>query len=189
MLDTAVYLYDQDLTRFYDSFLASEYSRRFESGESAVIAGMSGHELAYAVISENEELAMKGMDYSIDRSREYWCGWSLAYYQWYSGRSFRYINRLAPIDEVCGMYPVYHEMDIRQFSDYLDEKDIEYKRSAFKRLRAYLGISQRELAQRSGVPLRTIQQYEQGQKQLSHARADVVVSLAKALYCRIEDLI
>ena len=39
------------------------------------------------------------------------------------------------------------------------------------------------------LPLRSIQQYEQGQKELSHARADVVVRLSKAMYCRIEDII
>ena len=59
----------------------------------------------------------------------------------------------------------------------------------FKRLRAYAGLSQKELAEKTGIPLRTIQQYEQGQKDLSHACADSVLTLARALYCEVSDLI
>lgn len=43
------------------------------------------------------------------------------------------------------------------------------------------GYSQSELAELTGVPLRTLQQYEQGQKDISHARADYIISLSKAL--------
>ena len=59
------------------------------------------------------------------------------------------------------------------------------------RLQAYrrrIGISQRELAERAEVPLRTIQQYEQKQKNINHARADYVLRIAKVLYCRPDDL-
>ena len=87
------------------------------------------------------------------------------------------------------MYPKYHEMDISQFVDRINELSDARKRQMFKRLRKYAGLSQKELADKTGVPLRTIQQYEQGQKNLAHARADVVVRLSKALYCNIEDLL
>ena len=53
----------------------------------------------------------------------------------------------------------------------------------------YAGLSQKELAEKTGIPLRTIQQYEQGQKDLTHASAESVVRLAKALYCGVEDII
>ena len=80
-------------------------------------------------------------------------------------------------------------MDIRQFADELDDRETAYRKGAFKRLRIYAGLTQKELAEKAGIPLRSIQQYEQGQKELSHARADVVVRLSKAMYCRIEDII
>lgn len=57
------------------------------------------------------------------------------------------------------------------------------------------GISEADLPQpertggKADVPLRTIQQYEQKQKNINHARADYVIRLAKALYCRPEDLL
>lgn len=189
MLDTAVSLYGWDLAEFYDMFLNSDYPARIERGESSVIAGMSGHELAYAVISEQKEVGLHDHDLTVDRSREYWIGWSLSYYQWRSSRSFRYINDLVSIPQMYSMYPIYHEMDISQFVDRINEIDGENRRMSFKRLRKYAGLSQKELADKTGIPLRTIQQYEQGQKILAHARADVVVRLSKALYCNIEDLV
>ncbi len=189
MFDMAVSSYGYDLSEFYDMFLDSPYSSRFERGESAVIAGMSGHELAYAVISEYVNEPIHDHDLSVDRSCEYWMGWSLSYYQWISSRSFKYINSIAPISDLYSMYPKYHEMDISQFVDRINELSDARKRQMFKRLRKYAGLSQKELADKTGVPLRTIQQYEQGQKNLAHARADVVVRLSKALYCNIEDLL
>ena len=189
MLDTAVGLYGCELTDFYDMFLNSAYPSRIERGESAVIAGMSGHELAYAIISDHRDVELRENDYSVDRSREYWIGWSLSYYQWISSRTFRYINELVSIPEMYSMYPRYHEMDISSFTDRMNVISDDYKRHVLKRLRKYAHLSQRELADKSGIPVRTIQQYEQGQKALSRARADVVVRLCKALYCDVEVLL
>lgn len=41
----------------------------------------------------------------------------------------------------------------------------------------------------SGVPLRTIQQYEQRQKNINKAQVEYLLMLAQALCCRIEDLV
>ena len=56
-------------------------------------------------------------------------------------------------------------------------------------MRQRAGISQRELAEQSGVPVRTIQQYEQRQKSINKAQAEYLVMLANALQCKVEDLI
>ena len=189
MLDTAVNTYGYDLNVFYLLFLNSDYCKRFERGESSVVAGMSGTELAYYIISENEDIDMKDYSFHVQRSVEYWIGWSLSFYQWYSGKKFKEINEFAYIDLFISMYSKYHEMDIMHLVDFLDEKSKQYDIQRLKRLRMYAGLSQKELADNSGIPLRTIQQYEQGQKDLSHARADSVVRLARALYCEVEDLI
>jgi transcriptional regulator with XRE-family HTH domain len=90
------------------------------------------------------------------------------------------------------MYRKYHEMDITQFVDALDEMRSEARMCQGSRLKEYrrlLQMSQSELAEQSGVPLRTIQQYEQGQKNINHARAEYVIALSKVLYCRPEDLL
>ena len=52
-----------------------------------------------------------------------------------------------------------------------------------KYLRLKNGLSQSELARASGIPVRTIQQYEQRQKDLSKARAEYLIALARALNC------
>ena len=57
----------------------------------------------------------------LDKTPEFWAGWALAYYQWHSGRSFMDILSAVPFSEIIRMYPVYHEMDIRQFIDRMDD--------------------------------------------------------------------
>jgi hypothetical protein len=51
------------------------------------------------------------------------------------------------------------------------------------------GFTQQQLSLASGVALRMVQLYEQKQNDLSKAQVNVVISLAKALGCEVEDLI
>ena len=74
----------------------------------------------------------------------------------------------------------------------LDEMRACHQKRQVARLQEYrkrVPLSQKELAEKADVPLRTIQQYEQKQKNINHARADYVIRLAKALYCSPEDLL
>ncbi len=57
-----------------------------------------------------------------------------------------------------------------------------------KTLRLNAGLSQSELAEISDIPVRTIQQYEQKQKNINAAKAETVVKLAKALNTSVEKL-
>ncbi len=50
-------------------------------------------------------------------------------------------------------------------------------------------ITQAELAKRAEVNLRTLQDYEQGRKNINAARIDTVFRLAQALGCSVDDLI
>lgn len=58
-----------------------------------------------------------------------------------------------------------------------------------KEIRQKMGLSQRDLAERSGISLRMIQKYEQGQKDINKAQATTVFKLSKALKCNMEDLL
>ena len=58
-----------------------------------------------------------------------------------------------------------------------------------KAQRKLSGLTQTELANRSGVSLRMIRAYEQGQQPLAKAEAGTVFSLAKALGCDAEALL
>lgn len=190
MLDFAVYDLKYDIGDFFGLFLRSGMAARFESGDFTVLAGMSGVELAYEVLDKSGKLyKRKKPNYSINRSREYWTGWALAYYQWYTALRFAEIVKYVPIKEIQSLYCPYHEMDIRQFVDKMDELFRAAKpKTNLKLLRQRAHLSQRELSEQSGIPLRTIQQYEQRQKNINKAQAEYLVRLAKILCCGIEDL-
>ena len=50
------------------------------------------------------------------------------------------------------------------------------------------GFTQKELANNSGVTLRSIQMYEQGHKNINKASAETLYRLSKILGCTMEDL-
>lgn len=58
-----------------------------------------------------------------------------------------------------------------------------------KQYREMRKLSQRELAERSGVSLRTLQDYEQGRKPINQAAAITVLRIAQALGVTVEDLL
>lgn len=191
MLDFAVYDLKYDLSTFFDLFLTSGVASRFESGDYAVIAGMSGVELAYLVLEQsNISIPRIAPNYTVDRSEEYWAGWALAYYQWETAMPFAEIVHYIPMQDIIVLYSPYHEMDIRQF---VDKMNALYRAAQpdtnLKRLRKSAGFSQRELSEMSGIPLRTIQQYEQRQKHINKAQAEYLVMLAKALCCDVDGLL
>ncbi len=73
-------------------------------------------------------------------------------------------------------------MDITQFNDRINElRSAARNVSYLKTYRERLGYSQSEVASLTGIPLRTLQQYEQGQKSINRARADYIISLANVL--------
>lgn len=191
MLDFAVYDLKYDLEKFFDLFMKSGVADRFASGDFSVIVGMSGVELAYEVLDKAgasyERIKPK---YSVARSAEYWLGWALAYYQWVTAMSFAEIVRYVAVKDMLGLYYPFHEMDIRQF---VDKMNALYKAAKpetnLKLLRRRAGLSQRELAELSGVPLRTIQQYEQRKKNINKAQAEYLAMLARVLCCDVIDLI
>lgn len=191
MLDFAVYDLKYDITGFFDLFITSGISERFEKGDFTLLAGMSGVEIAYTVLEKSGITTERiKPQYTIDRSVEYWTGWALAYYQWETALSFAEIVRYVPIKDVMALYSPYHEMDIRQFCDKMNDLYKAAKpETNLKLLRQNAGLSQSELAELSGVPVRTIQQYEQRQKSINKAQAEYLVMLAQALCCEVEDLI
>lgn len=56
-------------------------------------------------------------------------------------------------------------------------------------IRKSKNLSQSQLANLSGVNLRTLQYYEQRVKDINKAQVFTVYKLAKALDCKIEDLV
>ena len=88
------------------------------------------------------------------------------------------------------MYYPLHEADVNKFVDILDTRMKDYfQETNLKRIRTTYGCTQAELAQHSNVSLRSIQMYEQRNKDINKASAETVLSLAKVLGCTMEDLL
>jgi len=191
MLDFAVYDLNYSLTDFFAMFLSSGVAERFGRGDFTLLVGKSGVELAYEVLDKLEiNYERVPVNYTVGRSEEYWTGWAIAYYQWETALSFEEIVQCVPIADICLMYSPYHEMHIQSF---VDRMNVYYRamqpETNLKKMRMRAGFSQRELAAISGVPVRTIQQYEQRQKNINKAQVEYLMMLAQALCCRVEDLV
>ena len=88
------------------------------------------------------------------------------------------------------MYYTLHEADVSKFVEIVDARMKEcFPDTNLKRIRMAAGCSQSELAERSGVSLRSIQMYEQRNKNINKASVDTIYRLSKVLGCTVEDLI
>lgn len=58
-----------------------------------------------------------------------------------------------------------------------------------REIRKERNLTQKELAQRSGVNFRSLQDYEQGHKKLTSANGDILLRLSTVLGCTTEDLL
>lgn len=191
MMDYTVNSCGMEPDMFFHLFSMSETARQFERGNPSYVAGMTGCELARKVMEQSGliyELADDEM--YIDKSPEYWSGWVLAYYQWYTAKSFLQIHCAVSMEEMCMMYPTLHEADIMKAVDVLEKKMRQrYPETNLKRLRTYAGLSQKELSDLSGISIRQIQLFEQRQRDINRTQAVNLMALSRVLGCHMEDLI
>lgn len=176
---------------FVKLFITSSVSKRMENGEPSFLAGKSGIEIAAEVVSETmgKKLDIAPEEH-FGRSEEYWIGWVVAYYQWYSSRRYSDIFKVLTYEDLQKMYYTLHEADITKFVEIADERIKDFFADTnLKRIRMSYGCTQAELAERSGVSLRSIQMYEQRNKDINKASAETVYRISKVLGCTMEDLI
>ena len=176
---------------FMKMFAVSSISKRMENGEPVYVSGKSGIEIVLEVVYETmgKEIEILPQEH-FGRTKEYWIGWALAYYQWYSGRKYSDIFKVITYEDLQKMYYTLHEADVSKFAEIVDNLIKEYfVETNLKRIRSAYGCSQSELAEKSEVSLRSIQMYEQRNKDINKASVDTVFRLAKALGCTMEDLI
>lgn len=151
--------------------------------------------------------------YTRSLSAEYWCGYVLAHIQWETGLSYDQIirsfsvpgfvseygkSRLAfldslPLDtgekerteKILAFGSSFAEEAVSKSVSSISSASITGKAedTSLKRIRIRNGLSQSQLAKACGIPVRTIQQYEQRQKDINKARAEYLIALARALNC------
>ncbi len=191
MIHFAIHDMHDDPDSFWQSFCGSEVASGLSNGDPKYLAGMSGVEVYYAFYHETYGSYIdKKASFSFERSPEYWAGWSLAYYQWLRCISYEKMSFLGiTLTSVISDY-ILHEADLDVFVDVIDNKYMTKDNAAMlKRLRAYMGITQKTLSDRSGVALRMIQLYEQGQNEISKASASTLMDISRTLCCDSDLLI
>ena len=164
LFETGVYVLNLNLEDIWMRFLFSNYSLNLGAGDPFIIFGKSGSEAIFEISGKRKELP-----FIYDRTPEFWLGWTLAYYQWEKNIPFSFITRQVSISDLLLLYKKYHEIDITHFCDEMDRII--------------------KLALLTSIPLRTIQQYEQRQKNINKAQANYVISLAQALNCSVRDIL
>ena len=189
MLHDAVVEFGMDGTDFLKRFIQSDVATQFENGNPKYIAGKSGLELFVEIM---EKTTGKSCDTGLieiyERSPAYWTGWMLTHYQWYSGRTFKSILDTVPYAELIGLYKTLHEADIQKSFEVMDAHFANSK-SKLKTVRKKCGLTQKELADESGVSLNTIRAYERKSKDINKAHLDIIMRLVKALECEVADIL
>lgn len=175
---------------FIDLFVASGIAEEFGRGNAKYISGMSGMELVQLILEKcgKKTVAFKELPY-IDYPPEYWVGWILAYYQWYTGKSFSTICRKISYESMSNLYGVLHEADPSKAVDVFNDIMKNSKETNLARIRKNRGLSQSQLAKKAEISVRSIQLYEQRQTDINKAQHNHLKALSKALGCTIDDFL
>ena len=193
MLDCAANAAHYNLLGFYEMFLSSGIASQIEVGNPRYVSGLSGVELMELVVKKTSDKPLPGIHYvPFDRTPEYWAGWALAYYQWFTAHSFSFLQRNGlSLNTVLSLYPTLHEADLSKFvytADILIERHLRTRKNPLKTIRKQSRYTQKELAELTGVSLRMIRAYEQGDQDIRKAEAQSVFELSRAFGCKPEEI-
>lgn len=189
--DYAVNDYGAEGSEVAELFCLSGVAREFERGNAWVVSGKSGVEL-FALIAERsgyQNRPIPDCTYRFEKTPEYWAGWMLAYLQWRLGSlskiccmSFHLMS--CAVCTIPGMKP---QRNVARLICDMAKKTPRQTKLAQARKR--LKKTQQDLAYESGVSLRSIQMYEQRQRNINEASVTTVRDMAKVLHCSIEDIL
>lgn len=183
IFDIAINAEQIDADSFALQFAGSAVAKEIEAAAPNYLAGKSSTEML-------SEILGRGCNYTnipMYRSPEYWAGWVLAYTQWSLNRTFEELLSAISFSRIVALYNPYHEAEEQKTVDLIDK--LLSDEPPLKRIRTLRKLSQSQLAKLSGVKLRTIQSYEQGDIDIAKAQGEILYSLAKALDCTIEELL
>ena len=174
----------EEVDYLFDQFVVCGIARQFERGNPRYI-NMPSHALFYEIMGDR---VVPKIPHGNGRTPEYWCGFVLAYYQWYTALSFEQIGRKLMPSQILGMYHPLHEASLDKFVD-VANVIVFGGDTNLARFRKDADISQSELSRRSGVSLRSIQLYEQRRLNINEAPSIKLYLLSRALNCYMEDLL
>ena len=171
-------------------FVGSGLAREFERQTPQYVAGMSGVEMVRLMLERKGVSKEVSDDFIIGNSIAFWTGEMIAYFQITTGCTYRRLFELCTYEQLSDLYYKYGECAASDVCEAIRKLVASaHADSALARLRKARGLNQAELAERTGVSLRSIQQYEQGVKDINHAAAVSVYKLSLVLGCAMEDLL
>ena len=172
------------------AFLASGVAEQFERRNPAYASGKSALDLLRLLAPYLDTERPAPEHAQVVPREDYWLGWILACYQMETGRPYRQVFDAIPYEELAGMFYPLHEAPEEKFVEALNHRLAAAQLpTRLYRQRKICGVSQKQLAEASGVGLRSIQLYEQRQKNINHAAAETLYRLAFALHCSMENLL
>lgn len=148
-----------------------------------MLAGKSASELLSIILYK--DVFYKTV--SMEKSPEYWAGWVLANTQWYLNVSFSRIFDVISLSEIISLYHPYHEANEMKTVEYIEK--LFPRESQLKRIRQMVHLTQEQLAMLSGVKLRSIKAYEQGENDILKAQGETLLLLARGLHSSVEELL
>lgn len=168
---------------FLEIFSYSDVAKAFENGNPTYLAGKSSYDLYYEIIGKD----IKKHKPHYNRNKNYWCGYIYSYIQWYFNCTYERLFEVLPLKNLKALYPTLHEADISKLLDIVYK--MFYPEKALKTMRLKRHLSQSELAKISGVKLRSIKAYEQGDLDISKASYETLWAFANILCCEVKDII
>jgi len=184
LFDIAINIMGLPPEEFSLKFSKSDVAKGIEYGIPNMLCGKSAIEMLSDIYLKNFE----DVEISMNRSAEYWAGWILALAQWELNISFEELLKNFSFSSIVDMYYPYHEADEYKMIEVI-RKSIPKRESTLKKLRNKNNLSQNQLSVISGVNIRSIRSYEQGDNDICKASGDTLYMLSKALSCTMEELI
>lgn len=99
---------------FSELFSKSHVAEQISMGNPRFLCGMSGKEMADILMETSlKEVCSTITSNQYHVSPEYWAGWVMAYYQWYTAKSFAQMYAEGQTyEKVLQMYNPMHEADL-----------------------------------------------------------------------------
>ncbi len=168
----------------FQRFILSGIAYQFGKGNPRYI-NMPSQALFFEIVGNSMPLVRSE---GFGKTPQYWCGFVLAYYQWYTGMSFEQIGRRLQPSKIIDMYYPLHEASLEKFVDVANSIVLQ-KETNLAKYRKNASLSQEKLALYSDVSYRSIQSYEQRQLNINMAPVYKLLKISRVLGCTIEDLL
>ena len=175
--------------RCIEIFVESGLSVAFERQLPKYVSGMSGAELLACAFERCGIEVSVPNESRCPTSADYWVGYTLPCFQMATGCTYKQLFEVLTYDDIRGLHYRLQDREESEFVASVQELLKARKgESKLRSLRRAYGYTQAELAELSGVSLRSIQLYEQGEKDINRAAADTVRRLSQVLRCSMEDV-